>query len=176
MKRGLILTMLIMMAGFCNAEKRIRVSDGQRSVVFALNGTSAAESLYAMMPFDVKVDNYSNNEKIFTPPTTVSYGKDCIEGECPIGTIALFSPWGNVAMYYGAAPRWSGLYLLGTAVEGVENIRHLSGTIRVEQVEEATRVEAVDAARTGQTAYSLAGTPNPQKGIVVENRKKYFKK
>ena len=37
-------------------------------------------------------------------------------------------------MYYGPASRYSGLYILGKAIEGADNIRNLSGTIRVEVV------------------------------------------
>ena len=87
-----------------------------------------------MLPLTVDVSNYGNNEKIFYPPTTITYGSDCIEGDCPAGTLALFSPWGNVVMYYGAASRYSGLYILGNAIEGADDIRNLSGTITVEKV------------------------------------------
>lgn len=117
-----------------DSDMRIRVSDGTHTVVFALNETSAAQSLYDMLPLSVEVNNYGNNEKIFYPPTTITFGDDCIEGDCPAGTLALFSPWGNVVMYYGAASRYSGLYILGTAIEGAEAIGSLSGTITVEKV------------------------------------------
>ena len=52
-----------------------------------------------------------------------SYGADCIEGDCPAGTLAFFSPWGNVVMFYGAASRYSGLYILGKAIEGAGHKR-----------------------------------------------------
>lgn len=112
---------------------KISVSDGSYSVVFELNETSAAQSLYAMLPLSVDVSNYGNNEKIFYPPTPIAYGDDCIEGACPAGTLALFSPWGNVVMYYGAASSYPGLYILGHAVEGADNISSLSGTISVKK-------------------------------------------
>lgn len=114
---------------------KIKVTDGDsHTVVFELNQTSAAKSLYGMLPLSVDVSNYSNNEKIFYPPTAIEYGSDCIEGPCPVGTLALFSPWGNVVMYYGAASQYTGLYIMGTAVEGVEQISQLTGTITVEKV------------------------------------------
>ena len=79
--------------------KRINVTDGSHSVTFELNGTSAAQALYDMLPVTKEVQNYSTNEKIFYPETAISYGSDCIEDDCPAGTLALFSPWGNVVMY-----------------------------------------------------------------------------
>ena len=72
--------------------KRIKVTDGNHNVTFELNETSAAQSLYSMLPTTREVQNYSTNEKIFYPETAISYSSDCIEGACPAGTLALFSP------------------------------------------------------------------------------------
>ena len=117
--------------------KRIKVTDGNHNVTFELNETSAAQSLYNMLPTTRDVQNYSTNEKIFYPETTISYSSDCIEGACPAGTLALFSPWGNVVMYYGAASQYPGLYILGSAVEGADQISELTGNITVSKVEVA---------------------------------------
>ena len=117
--------------------KRINVTDGAHSVTFELNETSAAQSLYGMLPITKEVQNYSTNEKIFYPGTAISYGTDCIEDDCPVGTLALFSPWGNVVMYYGDASQYPGLYILGNAVEGADQISELTGDITVSKVEVA---------------------------------------
>ena len=115
--------------------KRIKVTDGNHNVTFELNETSAAQSLYNLLPTTREVQNYSTNEKIFYPEPAISYSSDCIEGACPAGTLALFSPWGNVVMYYGAASEYPGLYILGNAVEGVDQISELTGNITVSKVE-----------------------------------------
>lgn len=117
--------------------KLIKVTDGNHNVTFELNETSAAQSLYNMLPTTREVQNYSTNEKIFYPETAISYSSDCIEGACPAGTLALFSPWGNVVMYYGAASQYPGLYILGNAVEGADQISELTGNITVSKVEVA---------------------------------------
>ena len=112
---------------------KIKVTAGDYVIVFALNDTSAAVSLYEQLPLTVAVENYSNNEKIFYADKL-----DCtnvIEGDCPVGTLAYFSPWGNVVMYYGAASQYPGLYILGEAVEGVENISSLTGEITITKAE-----------------------------------------
>lgn len=158
---------------------KIRVSDGTNAITFELNETSAAKSLYAMLPLEVKVENYSNNEKIFYPPTSVSYGSDCIEGDCPAGTLALFSPWGNVVMYYGAASRYSGLYILGKAIEGADGIRNLTGTIRVEAVGAASGLRSVKpAAGSASRGYGLDGrlVAEGKRGIVVRDGRKLLMK
>ena len=112
---------------------KIQVSDGSVTIVFELNDTPVAKSLYDQLPLTVAVENYSSNEKIFYPPKALSTSGG-MEGDCPAGTLAYFSPWGNVVMYYGAASRYSGLYILGTATEGPDKIQSLSGQITVSKV------------------------------------------
>lgn len=112
---------------------KIKVTAGDYVIIFALNDTSAAVSLYEQLPMTVAVDNYSNNEKIFYADKLDC--TDVIEGDCPAGTLAYFSPWGNVVMYYGAAPQYPGLYILGEAVEGAENISNLTGEITITKAE-----------------------------------------
>lgn len=161
---------------------RIKVSDGTNSVTFELNATSAAKSLYSMLPMEVAVENYGGNEKIFYPTQTVAHGSDCIEGDCPVGTLALFSPWGNVVMYYGAASRYSGLYILGHAIDGTQKIKDLTGTIKVEAVgttgiteinareeQRGFTVYTLDGRRVVAEADSLTGLPS---GVYVVNGKK----
>lgn len=158
---------------------KIRVSDGTNTIVYELNETSAAKSLYQMLPLEVAVQDYGSNEKIFYPPTAVSHGADCIEGDCPAGTLALFSPWGNVVMYYGAASRYSGLYILGKAVDGAAGVRNLSGTIRVEAAGGASGVAAVTVAAVHSCSpeYTLNGVrPSAgHKGVVIKGGRKYAK-
>ena len=159
---------------------KIKVSDATNTITYELNGTSAAKSLYAMLPLEVAVQNYSNNEKIFYPPTAVSYGTDCIEGDCPAGTLALFSPWGNIVMYYGAASRYNGLYILGKAVEGADKIKDLTGTVRVEAADDATGIHTIKTDNTGSASecYTLYGTKaaKGQRGIIISNGRKIWAK
>ena len=158
----------------------IKISDGVNSITYELNQTSAALSLYEMLPLEVTVQNYGNNEKIFYPSTAVSYGADCIEEDCPAGTLALFSPWGNIVMYYGPANRYSGLYILGKAVEGADKISSLSGTIRVEAIEGSSAIQTTKADNGDllSKAYTLFGmiATEGQAGIIIKNGKKVLVK
>ena len=54
-----------------------------------------------------------------------------IESDGPFGTIAYFSPWGNVVMYYSECGEYPGLYIMGKATEGKDLIEKLSGAITV---------------------------------------------
>ena len=112
---------------------KIKVVANGKEIVFALNDTSVSRSFYAQLPLTVDVENYSNNEKTFQPPKKLDCSK-AQEGACPVGAIAYFSPWNNVCLYYGDAPRYSGLYVMGKAVSGTEQIRNITGKVKIEAV------------------------------------------
>ena len=119
----------------CAEVRTITVVNGDRRIEFELNDTSAADSLWNQLPFSASVENYGSNEKIFNPPEKLDTGS-VQEGDCPSGTLAYFSPWGNLVMYYGPAPRYPGLYILGKATLNSEDIGNLSGTIELKKAEE----------------------------------------
>ena len=116
-------------------EMKIKVTDGNNEVVFLLNDSNAAKSLYEQLPLTLEVENYNSNEKIFYPPNKLDT-TDAVEGGGPFGSLAYFSPWGNVIMYYSPFGSYPGLYALGIAVEGSQNIEKLSGTISINAVTE----------------------------------------
>ena len=112
---------------------QIQVQDNAHTVVFMLNNSVAAASLYNQLPLKIMVENYGNNEKIFYPPTKLNTS-NTPSAEGPAGTLAYFEPWGNVVMYYGSFGRYRGLYDLGIAVSGGEHIKELTGEISVTKV------------------------------------------
>ena len=113
---------------------RIKVTDGSHIIIYQLNNSPSARSLYAMLPIETEVENYGSNEKIFYPEKEIDT-VDGIEGGGEAGGLALFSPWGNIVMYYDRFGSYPGLYILGNAIEGVDQVKDLSGTISVEIVE-----------------------------------------
>ena len=76
----------------------------------------------------------TSNGKIFYPPKKLDTSKTPL-ANAKNGTLAYYAPWGNVVMFYGDFGSASGLYELGFAVSGGENIKEMSGTIQVEQYE-----------------------------------------
>ena len=111
-------------------EMKIKVTDGNYEVIFQLNDSTASRSLYEQLPLTIEVENYGSNEKIFYPPEKLDTS-DVTEEGGPTGSLAYFSPWGNVVMYYSPFGSYPGLYNLGIAIEGAGNIENLSGTITV---------------------------------------------
>lgn len=113
------------------AVMKIRVKANDKVIVFELNNSSAAKSLYEQLPMTIEVENYSNDEKIFYPDQKLDVS-DTPLAQASLGTLAYYAPWGDVVMFYADFGSASGLYELGQAISGQENISSLSGTIKIE--------------------------------------------
>ena len=82
----------------------------------------------------MEVSNYSSNEKIFYPPAALDETEG-IEGYGPYGTLAYFSPWDNMVMYYSEMEPYPGLFILGSPLEGEESIPNMSGSVTVDRID-----------------------------------------
>jgi hypothetical protein len=111
---------------------QIIVKANGKTTVFELNNSPAARDLYAQLPLSIKVENYSNNEKIFYPPKKLNT-TDTPQADAQAGTLAYYAPWGDVVIFYHSFGSASGLYELGHAVSGSEYIHGMSGTIQIEK-------------------------------------------
>lgn len=120
---------------------RIKVSSENAEVIFELNDSSVSKSFYEQLPLTVSVKNYGKNEKVFELSQNLDVS-NVLEKSCPAGSIAYFSPWNNIAMYYGDAPKYKGLYFMGTAVDGADKIGELTGLITITAYAEGPAPEA----------------------------------
>lgn len=114
---------------------RLTTEDGT-VIEYSLNDSQAAADLYSQLPLTIEVEDYSTNEKIFYPPEELDTG-DTPEATGGAGVLAYYEPWGDVVLFYDDFGTASGLYELGTVTSGSENISELSGSVRIEQAEEA---------------------------------------
>ena len=113
---------------------RISVQCGGNTVVYQLNDSPAAVSLYEQLPLDLEVEDFSDNEKIFYPHDELDTSQTPL-AEGGAGTLAYYAPWGDVVMFYGDYRQNSSLFELGHAVSGEEHIAGMTDTIRVEAVQ-----------------------------------------
>jgi hypothetical protein len=111
---------------------QISVESNGNTTVFELNDSLAARELYAQLPLNIKVENYSNNEIIFYPPKKLNTD-DTPQADARAGTLAYYAPWGDVVMFYGNFGSAAGLFELGHAISGSKYIHGMSGTIQIEK-------------------------------------------
>lgn len=115
---------------------QVQTADGD-VILFQLNDSAAANSLYRQLPLTVQIEDYAGSEKIFYPPEKLDISNTPL-AQGPAGTLAYYEPWGDVAFFYTACQGASGLYELGEAVSGAEQIPTLSGEVRITAAEELT--------------------------------------
>ncbi len=115
-----------------NPIMKIKVTPKGVSTVFELNDSKAAQALYTQLPLTIKVEDYASNEKIYYPPEKLSI-EATPKANAEAGTLAYYAPWGDVVMFYRKFGSASGLYELGKATEGSDNIKNLSRTVTIEK-------------------------------------------
>ncbi|HJC06210.1 MAG TPA: hypothetical protein H9704_08660 [Candidatus Enterocloster excrementipullorum] len=114
---------------------RIVIENNGRELVFRLNDSQAAKDLYAQLPLQVSVENFSNNEKMFYPNERLNVtGADRASGGA--GVLAYYELWGDVVMFYGSFHANSDLYQLGRIEEGSQWISSLNGELRISRDED----------------------------------------
>ena len=117
-----------------NTTRQISIQFGNSTVIYELNDSAAADSLYEQLPLTIEVEDYSTNEKIFYPPQTLDTDNTPL-AQAGAGTLAYYAPWGDVVLFYGDYNENPSLYELGQVVSGGDLVSEMSGTITVAVVE-----------------------------------------
>lgn len=113
---------------------RIRMTFGDHTLTAALYDNPAARDFAAMLPLDLKIEDYSSNEKIaYLPRKLTEEGSGPFSNELPYD-VCYYVPWGNLAMFY-APYKHTGLIRLGRFDEGTAAL-HVRGTfpLRIERI------------------------------------------
>lgn len=115
-------------------EMQISVTCGEDTVIYQLNHSAAAVSLWEQLPLTIEVEDYSTNEKIFYPPQALDITDTPMADE-GAGTLAYYEPWGDVVLFYGDYSENPSLYELGHVVSGGELVSRMTGTITIDAVD-----------------------------------------
>lgn len=81
-------------------------------VIIALNNSNAAKDLVQQNPSQVRIENYSNDEKTFYPDKELDLA-NTPRANASVGTLGYFAPWGDVCLFYRDFGAAAGLYSLG---------------------------------------------------------------
>lgn len=98
---------------------RIRLTFNNQSLSATLYDNPSARDLVSLLPLDLTIENYGNNEKISYLPRKLTEEGSGPFGNEASGDLCYFAPWGNLALFY-ADYRWS---------EGVIRLGRFDGSI-----------------------------------------------
>lgn len=97
----------------------VRMTFKGLSMTATLYDNPTARDFASMLPLDLTIEDFSNNEKIVHLPRKLTEeGSGPFGNERP-GDLCYFKPWGNLALFY-ADYRWEGLIRLGRFDDGFE--------------------------------------------------------
>lgn len=99
---------------------RLRFVFAEQDFTATLENNPSARDLVSMLPLDLKIGDYSTNEKIAYLPRKLTEEGSGRFGNEAVGDLCYYAPWGNLAMFYGPY-HWSrGLIRLGRLDQGAK--------------------------------------------------------
>ena len=113
---------------------RIKVSDENRTIYFALYDSKLSESLIKQLPLTLELTEYAGNEKYVQTPKKLTKDSE-YEKACPAGSLGYFEPWNNLCFFYDDAPAYPGQYLIGICESDPSEMEALTGSISIENAE-----------------------------------------
>lgn len=117
-----------------NEAMKISIKANETEIIYTLNDSPAAESLYAQLPLTLDCKAFGSSEMTFYPPKALDV-KDTPLGSAKAGTLGYYEPWGDVVMYYKNGNTDSSLYELGSIESGQDKINSIKGTITITKVQ-----------------------------------------
>lgn len=115
---------------------KIRIVVGGQELPATLENNASAKAFAEMLPLDIRLDDYHGIEKVSDLPGSLPT-HDAPAGVDPdVGDITLYSPWGNLAIFYRDFGYSTGLVKLGR-IEGNMAVLAVKGSVnaRIERVE-----------------------------------------
>ncbi len=112
---------------------RIRIAFADQAFAATLDDNPSARDLVSMLPVDLTIEDYSNNEKIaYLPRKLTEQGSGPFGSEAP-GDLCYYAPWGNLAFFHAGYRYSTGLIRLGRLEGGIEPLlKHGKFPLRVE--------------------------------------------
>ena len=99
---------------------KVRFLFDKHKVDATLYDNPSARDFASMLPLDLKIEDYSNNEKIaYLPRKLTEDGSGRFGNEQP-GDLCYYAPWGDVILFYAAYRYSRGLIRLGRVDGGIE--------------------------------------------------------
>ncbi len=116
---------VIMSSAWAEEPKLVRFSWDGGEAVAELNGSAAAESLWAMLPLTLDFEDFNGTERIAYTPQKLDMSGAPESWTPKAGDLTVYAPWGNLAVFCSPFRESRGLVPLGRFVEGADKISSL---------------------------------------------------
>lgn len=99
---------------------KVRFTFNDQHMIASLYDNPSAADFASMLPLELTIDNYANNEKVAYLPRKLTPAGSGPFGNERAGDLCYFAPWGNLALFYGGYRYSAGLIRLGRFEAGFE--------------------------------------------------------
>lgn len=99
---------------------KFKITFSDHEMAATLDGSSASQELFSLLPLDLKIEDYSTNEKIAYLPRKLTKHQDVAFSDGRPGDIACYAPWGNLVFFHADYRYSRGLIRLGRFDVGFE--------------------------------------------------------
>lgn len=98
---------------------RISCRFADQSFTITLEDNPTARDLFSLLPMDLRIEDYSTNEKIAYLPRKLSGEGAQPFGDEATGDFCYYAPWGNIVFFYQTYRYSRGLIRLGRLDGGI---------------------------------------------------------
>lgn len=109
---------------------KLKITIGNKTATAVLYDNATSRDFAKRLPLTVKMDDYSNTEKIFYPEPKLSTEGAPAGFDPSVGDLTVYAPWGNVALFYKDFGYSRGLVSFGKIISGIEHFT-VSGSVTV---------------------------------------------
>jgi hypothetical protein len=99
---------------------RVRFTFNSVTFTATLADSPSARDFLSLLPLDLTIENYADNEKIAYLPRKLTEAGSGPFGNEAAGDLGYYAPWGNLAFFYGGYRYSHGLIRLGRLDQGIE--------------------------------------------------------
>ena len=102
----------------------MRIDIEGAAITATLLDTATARDFASLLPLTLTLNDYAATEKIGDLPRRLSTEGAPLGSDPSVGDIAYYSPWGNLALFYGdSRATRAELVKLGKLISGVEALK-----------------------------------------------------
>jgi hypothetical protein len=114
---------------------KIKITTDNAVLTATLLDNPTSRDLVSLLPTTLILKDYAGTEKISDLPRKLST-EGAPSGRDPsVGDIALYAPWGNLALYYRDFGYSSGLIILGKIDSGIDKLSQINGKVTIERIQ-----------------------------------------
>jgi hypothetical protein len=117
-----------------NYSMKIKISAGDTVLTATMLDNETSRDFMSLMPITLMLRDYAGTEKISDLPRKLSTQGAASGSDPSVGDITLYSPWGNLAIFYKDFGYASGLIILGKIDSGIDKLSQLNGEVTFERI------------------------------------------